>query len=238
MKIKSFKARRFDRSTVIAAICGLVCAICLVAYMMQVQGQATAASKEMLEKYGGDQVEVCVATRDISGGETVKDSDLETRMWVANMLPDNAITKRSEVVGKQLGSSVIKGEVFSSNRFISLASSLDVPDDKVAVSVPIDDTAAVGGSINTNQRVDVYATGSTSTTRIGKSVQILETSNSDKSNSAETKWVTLAVDKDKVQEVVSAAQNLQLYIVLPSEKLTSSSSAAGEDYNMGGNDEF
>lgn len=216
--------RKVDKSTLIALACGLLCAICVVGYMLQVKDQASASQRELLERYGGDQVEVCVATRDIAGGESVRDSDLETRMWIASMLPDGAITKRGDIVGKQLGSSVLKGEVFSSNRLQSSASNLEVPDGKVAVSVPLDDTAAVGGSLMTNQRVDVYATGSSTTSKIGANVQILETSNSDKSGSAETKWITLAVDKDRVQEVVSAAQKLELYVVLPSQKSSSESS--------------
>ncbi len=223
MNFKNLKiGRRFDRSTLVAICSGVLCALCVVAYMLQIKDQASASQREILEKYGGEQIEVCVATRDIAGGESVRDSDLETRMWIAGLLPDGAITKRSDIVGKQLGSSVLKGEVFSSTRLQSASSVLDVPDGLVAVSVPLDETSAVGGSLSPNQCVDIYATGSTTTTKIGENVQILETSNSGKSNSTDTKWITLAVEQDKVAELVSAAQKLELYVALPSTKNTTS----------------
>ncbi len=213
--------RKLDKQTLIAVLCGVVCAICVIAYMMQIRSEASATQREMLEKYGGDQVEVCVATRDIAGGESVRESDIETKMWIASMLPDGAITKRGDIVGKQLGSSVLKGEVFSKNRLQGTSSTLEVPEGKVAVSVPLDETSAVGGSLTANQQVDLYATGSSTTTKIASNVQILETSKSQSSSSAETKWITLAVSKDRVAEIVSAAQKLELYVVLPSPSASS-----------------
>ena len=213
MKLNFIK--RFDKSTLLAFLCALLCAICVAAFMLQIKGEARANEQEIMNKYGGEQVEVCVCTRNISGGETIRDSDIEVRQWVSALLPENAILKKSDCVGKVLGSSVLKGEVFSKNRFEAATSSINVPSGYSALSVPLDEVSAVGGSITTNQTVDLYATGSSTTTRIASDVLILETSSSKNSNASDTKWATLAIESSKVQEIVSAAQNLELYLVLP-----------------------
>ena len=216
---------RLDRNMKIALLSGILAAICVVLLLCSVRNESSAQQRELAEKYGGNQAEVCVAKRDIAAGETLKDTDVEVRQWVSSLLPDNPATTKKDCVGKQLGSSILKGEVVSIGRFQSQDSSINVPSGKVAVSIPLDDTSSVGGTLKVNQKVDIYATGSSTTSKICSGVQILETSNSDKTVNSETKWVTVAVDKDSAQEVVSAAQKLKLYVVLPS----GSTSNRGED---------
>ena len=213
MKIKLLT--RFDRNTKIALISGILAALCVVLLLASVRSESSAQQKELAEKYGGTQTEVCVAKRDIAAGETLKDTDVEVKQWVSSLLPENVASSKKDCVGKQLGSSILKGEVVLLARFQSQDSSINVPSGMVAVSIPLDDTSSVGGTLKVNQKVDVYATGSTTTSKICSNVQILETSNSDKTVNSETKWVTVAVPKDSAQEVVSAAQKLKLYVVLP-----------------------
>ena len=49
--------------------CGVLCAACVLAYLTSVRGEADAARAEALARYGGEQVEVCVARRDVAAGE-------------------------------------------------------------------------------------------------------------------------------------------------------------------------
>lgn len=207
-----------SRNIKVALCSGLIAAGCAGAFLVSVKSDAAAKEQEVASDFGGVNVEVCVANRDIAGGETISESDIEVKPWVNSLLPVDAVRDVSECEGKQLGSSILKGEVISSARFQSEDAKINVPTGKVAVSLPLNDTSSVGGTLRVNQKVDVYATGSTSTTKICSNVQILETSNSDKTVNSETKWITVAVDKEKAQEVVSAAQKLSLYVVLPSDK--------------------
>lgn len=209
---------RRNKSVIIGAICGLCCMVCVGMYVYQVDEQAAAVRSEALARYGGDQVEVCVARRDIAAGETLDDSSVEMKMWVAALLPEGAITTRSEVVGKQAGSGILEGEVISSRRLGSSTAALEVPDGLAAVSVPARDVQAVGGALAAGMRADVYATGPSSTTKLVSQALILATSVSDagiSSSSSGVSWVTLAVQPAAVEELVSAAQNLELYFVLP-----------------------
>ena len=62
-----------SRTTIIGIACGLACAACVFAYAQGVRGEADAARAEALARYGGEQLEVCVAKRDIAAGESPDD---------------------------------------------------------------------------------------------------------------------------------------------------------------------
>ena len=162
------------------------------------------------KRFGGEQVEVCVAKRDIAAGEVVDASSFEKRMWVTALLPDDPLTQDSDVLGKQVTSTVLKGEVLTSRRFEESSSSIDVPGELTAVSVPARDVQTVGGALRPGMFVDVYATGSAGTTLIAHSVLVLATnaSSSSKSGADSVSWVTLALDPANVQEIVSVAQEI------------------------------
>ena len=203
--------------TAISIACGVACAACVTVFMINVQGQADAARAEALARYGGEQVEVCVATRDISAGERVDLSAVETKLWVADLLPEEALQSSGDAVGKVATSSILKGEVVSAKRFESVRDSLDVPAGKEAVSVPAKAVQAVGGAIRPGMSVDVYSSGDTSTSAIARSVLVLATSVGESGSlvSTESGWITLAVAPEKVQEIIAASNKTSLYFVLP-----------------------
>lgn len=222
-----FKMSKRDRSIAIGLGCGLACALCVGLYVTQVDENAAEAQAEMLAKYGGDQIDVCVAKRDILAGETILDGDLETRTWIATLLPANAVIDKKEAVGKQVGSTILAGEVISSARFGFDSAEIDVPAGLVAVSVPTREVQAVGGALAPGMLTDVYAVGPSSTSRLAASVQVLATSMApESSSSAASAWVTLAVKPAIVQELVTASENLQIYFTLPSAQGNADASEA------------
>ena len=174
---------RRNKTAAAGAICGVLCALCVLGYTQSVRGEAERARADALARYGGDQVEVCVAKRDIAAGETVDSGAIETRLWVADLLPPEAVRQTSEVVGSKASSTVLSGEVLSARRFGAASAAIDVPDCKVANSV-------LATSAGTDDR---QASGSAS----------------------KVTWVTLAVDPNQVEELVSAAQKTELYLTLP-----------------------
>ena len=218
-------AMKQSHMTVAAVACGVACAVCVAAYLASVQGEAEAARAEALERYGGEQVEVCVATRDIAAGERVDLSSVETRMWVADLLPDAPVRESAAIVGKTATSSIVKGEVVSEKRFESDRDTIEVPQGKAAVSVPAKAVRAVGGAIRPNMSVDVYSTGGSKTTLLASDVLVLDTSVGKSASlpSSDAGWITLAVDPAHVEEVVAASNKTDLYFVLPGQR------AEGED---------
>ncbi len=211
------------RSIVLGLIFGLLCALCVGAYITHLDEQAHAAQAEMLAKYGGEQIDVCVARRDIAAGATITDGDVETKTWIAALLPAQAVIDKKDAVGKRVGSTILAGEVVSESRFGFESSDIEVPDGLVAVSVPSREVQAVGGAVRAGMTTDVYAVGGSSTTRIASGVQVLATSGSSGGGSAGA-WVTLAVEPAVVQELVTAAETLEIYFTLP----------AGETQGAGG----
>lgn len=225
----SFKV---NKSLLAGSISAVLCATCLALYLSQVNGEVESARAEALARYGGEQIEVLVANRDIASGEMVGDSMVDEKMWIADLLPEGAITRRSDVVGKRLGSSVLEGEVLSSKRLYESASELDIPLGLTAVSIPAKDVQAVGGALEEGMTVDVYATGSSSTSLLIEDALVLATSVSeaDSLSAGSVSWITLAVDPSAVAELVAAAQNLDLYLALPNDPIgvAGSDALAGE----------
>ena len=206
-----------SRTTIVGIVCGLACAACVLAYTQGVRGEAEATRAEALARYGGEQLEVCVAKRDIAAGESVDAGAVETRLWVADLLPAEAFRSIDDAVGRKASSTILAGEVLSGQRFRDAGNRLDVPEGLTAVSVPAKDVQAVGGAIAAGSRVDMYATGGTSTDVLTSGVLVLATSASAQQSSSDAKvsWITVAVGPESVQEIVAAAQKTELYFTLP-----------------------
>ncbi len=205
------------RTMLIAIACGVVCALCVGGFLASVQGRASAERAEVLARFGGEQVEVCVSTRDIAAGERVDATAVETRLWVADLLPDEAVRNSADIIGRTATASILRGEVISAKRFESGHGTLDVPVGKEAVSVPAKSVQAVGGAIRAGMSVDVYSSGDAATAALLKDVVVLDASLSASASSASgsSGWVTLAVDPERVQEIIAAANRTSLYFVVP-----------------------
>lgn len=205
--------------TMIAVGCGALCAVLIAVFLFSVQGEAEAARVEALERYGGEQVQVCVATRDIAAGERVDLSAVETKLWIADLLPDDVVRESADIIGQTATSSILKGEVFSSKRFEVDREAIDVPTGKQAVSVPAKAVQAVGGAIRPGMSVDVYSSGDSSTSAIARGVVVLDTSVGDSGAlvSSDAGWITLAIDPENVQELIAASHKTTLYFVLPGD---------------------
>ena len=210
-----------NRTTLITIACGVLCALCVALFMLSVQREADAARAEVLARYGGEQVEVCVATRDIAAGERLDASAVEARVWVADLLPEDPVRSASEAVGKTTASAIGKGEVVTKKRFEGERSALDVPSGKAAVSVPAKAVRAVGGAVQPSMLVDVYASGNSETVLLAHDVLVLDSSvkSSSTLTSGDGGWITLAVDPERVEEVVSASSKTDLYFVLPGQRV-------------------
>ena len=76
-EVRGLVKRRSNKTLWAGCACGLLCALCVGAYLLSVDGEKRAAEAEMLSRYGGDQVQACVAKHDIAAGETVTEGDVE-----------------------------------------------------------------------------------------------------------------------------------------------------------------
>lgn len=213
---------RRKKSLIAGIVCGLLCVAAILLYAQELNAQVEAERAEALARFGGEQVEAYVATKDIAAGETVNSANSEKRLWVGELLPQDAVLDLAAVEGKTLSSPVYTGEVVSMRRFEEKGTpALQVPEGLCAVSVPSKSVSAVGGSVTAGSTVDVYATSGTATERLAASVLVLSTSATSveggDDSEADISWVTLAVAPDLVEELIAAAQKTELYFTLPSE---------------------
>lgn len=207
-----------NKAVIAGVLCGVAAAACVFMYAQNIKADADAARAETLARYGGEQVEVCVAKRDIAAGEAIDAASIETKLWVADLLPANSIRNPNDVIGTKASSLVLAGEVLSTRRFQGDEVSLDVPSGKCAVSLAAKDVQAVGGAVCAGSVVDIYATGQSSTEALAKNVTVLATSsktNSQTSSDSKTAWVTVAIASEQAEELVAAAQKTDIYFTLP-----------------------
>ena len=208
-----------SKTLIFGIVSGVVCVLAVLVFMQSVQSAAEASRKEALTRFGGEQIEVCVAQRYIAAGEKIDASNTTTKLWVADLAPEGAVHSFSDVAGKEVSSSVLAGEVISDKRFENSQVTIEIPEGLCAISVPAKDVQTVGGSLSAGMRVDLYATG-TSTDLLDEDVLVLTTNveESQGKSGDSVSWVTLALDPDSVQEVITASQKLELYFALPSSK--------------------
>lgn len=205
-------------TAVFAVLCGIVCALLVFTYANDVQREASAQRAEALARYGGDQVEVCVATKDLAPGETVNASNTVMKLWLTDLLPSGAISSFNSISGKRVTSSVFAGEVLCEGRFDEAAASIIVPSGMQAVSIELDAAQAIGGALQSGAQVNVYAVGASGASLIVSPATVVAAG----SGSGSRRWVTLAVEPSSVQEIIAATQTSSLYLTLPAQEERSS----------------
>lgn len=211
----------------ISVATGLVAALLAFGYGSSVRAGAERERQEVLAAYGGDLVRVCVATRDIDVGETLDESNVQVEEWVASLLPADAVTSMHDLAGKSATSSIPARAVLCPTYFEGRDGGLDVPDGLIAVSVPVDSAHAVGGAVETGDEVDVYLSGSGVSSVLCRA-RVLTCSNQG-NDAADLSWVTLAVEPDRVAELLAATSAGSISVVVPGAGVYETESARGSD---------
>jgi pilus assembly protein CpaB len=212
----------------LALICGVIAAAAMTWYAMGIQAEATQARQSALTAYGGEQVEVYTALRDIATGETLTAENVALQLWLSDMLPVGALGEQGEVFGQSVTVPLMKNEPVIAAKLGDMKAPVSVPAGLCAVSIPSEDVLAVGGAINAGSFVTVYAADAGTVELIVEEALILETSNTAQAASAEggalfgasgpraqLSWVTLAVEPDTAQELIAASRSRDLHLVLP-----------------------
>lgn len=197
----------------LSALAGFAAAAIALMAIGDVRAEAARAEQEALARYGGDLTAVCVATRDIDPGERIDEGNVEVVEWVSSMLPVDAVTSLKDAVGKTLTSRIPAGAPLSSVYFERRESVLEIPQGKVAVSVSSDAEHAVGGVLERGEIVDVYLSRDALADRLAQA-EVLNTSVL-ANGGDDVSWVILAVDPEAVKELLAAASQGMVWLVIP-----------------------
>ncbi len=203
-------------------IAGIVCAVLAVAavfaYTATVSSEAAAKRQAAIERYGGEQTQVVVASEDIAVGTALGPGNVKETTWLVDLLPDADVAAEAGQVDGLIAQADFKeGEPIIMARAGDGNARVKVPDGLEAVSVSSDDVLAVGGSVQEGSFVDVYVeTAKGKVVLLGKKILVLETSAvvQEESSKAIT-WVTLAVTPQSVSELLEASCKGTIHLVLP-----------------------
>lgn len=204
------------RKRLVAGIVAAVIAVSLMMfYVAQVRAQESATREEALARYGGEQIDVCVAKRDILPGETLSSANMTGATWLASLLPADTVTSFDAAQGRTVSSTILANEPISSSR-LDGQETMTVPGGLCAVSVPAQDVTAVGGAIAAGNRLDVYVKTDKKVSLLGNGLLVLATNiASSQGPRSSLSWVTLAVDPGSVQQLLTASSEDELFFVMP-----------------------
>ena len=207
---------------------GIACAVLAVAavfaYTATVSSEAAVKRQAAIERYGGEQTQVVVASKDIGTGTEVDGSNAAVATWLTDLLPSGEVAvEMGQVEGLVAETDIREGEPIVMSRVGDGSSRINVPKGLEAVSVASDDVLAVGGSVQAGSFVDVYVeTAKGRIVLLGKKILVLETSAfTDPDSAKEITWVTLAVTPESVSDLLSASCKGTIHLVLPGGQTTS-----------------
>ncbi len=231
-----------DKKLAAGIACGIAAAILMSIYLSDARAEALSYREDAIRQYGGETVQVCVATHDISQGKTISQQDVELKTWVADLLPENATTNVADVVGQTAQQTIMSNEPISKSKVGAQHLDITVPDGLCAVSVPSQDVQSVGGTLKPGDTVNVYAVGG-NVSLIGQNILVLETSSSgsesEKSSSSfgsagsrtSVTWVTLAVTPESVEQLIASSKAGNLYFALPSDSKEPDTNSSSNNAN-------
>lgn len=199
---------------VAAGACALLSAALCLAYGQEVREGARRERAEALERYGGEVVRLVVASRGIEAGESVDRTNVAERDWIAELAPAGAVTDLGEVLGSELSVPVAEGVPLTSLNFRENAQGVEVPADRVALSVPNDDELGVPPGTRVGDTLSAYEVSEGSVRLLVGELRVL-VAPQEAGGTLAAGSLTVAVLPDEVASVLAASEKGSLRFALP-----------------------
>jgi pilus assembly protein CpaB len=190
-----------------------------------------------------DTVEVLKATAIIEAGESIEDAQAAGKLSLAGVAQDQLLngyqTDTETLAGTKAVQKIFPGEQIVADKFgtnAAAASSLQIPDKSIAISVNLTDPSRVAGFVNPGSQVAIFVTGTDSVTGAGYSRLLLprvsvigvgnttpvSTTTTDETGASTTEQLprtllTIAVDQKQAEKVLFAQGNGELAFGLLTE---------------------
>ncbi len=200
---------------VFALACAVLAAMLCTVYAQHVQAETERERSEALERYGGETVNLVVATKNLSSGETVTKDEVTTKEWLSDLAPEGAKTDIDEVVGKRLTSAVASGSPLCSLAFEEPEGTAQVPDGHVALSLSSADRLGLPDGAATGARLLAYRMSDSGTSLISDDVRLLATGSEGQRYGSSS--ITLAVLPSQVADILAASASGNLRLVVPAD---------------------
>ena len=191
---------------VLALLCALAAGGAFVAYADGVRAEADRVRSEALARYGGEVVELAVATRTLEVGTVVGAGDVEMREWLADLAPEGAITSLDDVLGAEVTVPAAKGAAVTGLNFRGAASSADVP---------VTDKLGIPREVAAGARVVGYRVGEGGSSLVAAEMVVISASVGQ--GMTGTQSVTVAALPDDVTALLAASSSGELRLVMPAD---------------------
>ena len=224
---------------IIASGCALVAVVLCLSYADGVRQEAERVRSEAIARYGGEVVELVVATEQIEAGTTLSSSNVTTREWLSDLAPTEAETSLDDVVGKEVTCPVAEGCPLTSLAFRADEEALEVPEGRVAVSLQLTDKLGISSHVSKGSKVNAYRVDEEDAKLVACDMEVLAMPQSTSYGTAGSQ-VTIAARSKDVPDLLYASSDGSLRLVLPSEdtetSATTASSAASAERASGKTD--
>ena len=237
MRERRVRSVRRTTKLLLSVASGVLACVVALWYGSSVRAEAEQMRQEALAAYGGDLVSVCVATRDVDAGEVLSEANVRVEEWVASLLPEDAETSLDNLVGERATSAIPARAVISPVYLERGDGAIEVPAGTVAVSVAVDEEHAVGGALAAGDAVDVYVSTNGVADRLCRATVIATSAEGSEAGGAAISWATLAVEPERVSEVLAATAHGSVSLTLPDAKLPDETDAAPDESAPASDDE-
>ncbi len=204
----------------LSGACALLVLLCFAAFANHVTEEAERSRSETLARYGGEVVNLVVATEQLEEGDLVTSSNVELREWLVDLAPEGALVSLDECVDLQVTAPVAEGSVLTDLAFREDGETLDIPSGCVAISVPLSDGVGLPAGASQGSRVVAYRSVGDSMELLAADVTILSRLSSSQSTISRGS-VTLALDPSDTASVLAASASGDLRLVVPAPDVTS-----------------
>ena len=202
---------------ILSGSCALLSAVLCLAYGEHVREESERVRAEALERYGGEVVTLVVATEGIEAGESVSRANASERDWLVDLAPADAVTGLDAVLGTEVSVPVAAGVPLTELNFRDATEAVEVPSDRVALSVPLDDDLGVPPGTEAGESLAAYETGELGVQLISSDVRVLSAPQSS-AGPLSSGTITLAVAPDEVARLLAASDEGSLRLALPGEQ--------------------
>lgn len=212
-----------------SAGCGLAAGVLAWGLFSSLEAEVDRARTEALAAYGDDVVTVVVAARDLEPGEVAGSSNTALEEWAAELLPAGAVTSLDELASAEVTSRVPEGAPLASAYFEETRGAVEVPAGRVAVSIPVQASFAVGGALTQGESVGAYVSKDGVADLLVSDARVVDASVFGSGDAEGLSWVTLAVDPDQAEELMAAADKGVVSLVVPGKGVTLGAEAKDAD---------
>lgn len=207
--------RRFR--LILSGSCALLAALLCVLYGQHTREDAERARAEAIERYGGEVVRLVVATEGLEPGDVVDTSNVSERDWLADLAPAEAVTGLDAVLGSEVSVPVAAGAPLTALNFRDSADAVEVPADRVALSVPTGGELGLPPALTPGTTLAAFEVSDANVSLIADDLQVLAAPTERQGLSSEGA-ITLSVAPADVAAVLAASSEGSLRLALPGDE--------------------